>query len=93
MNNKFDITRAPQTPLRAERDPRRDGAGHIRGVEATSGGLIRSTLIASGAAAAILSIVYLPAEYGISSRQLELQSEALVESLLEWLPLNWEVLR
>ena len=65
MNNKFDITRAPQTPLRAERDPRRDGAGHIRGVEATSGGLIRSTLIASGAAAAILSIVYLPAEYGI----------------------------
>lgn len=65
MNNKFDITHAPQTPLRAERDPRRDGAGHIRGVEATSGGLIRSTLIASGAAAAILSIVYLPAEYGI----------------------------
>lgn len=65
MNNKFDITHAPQTPLRAERDPRRDGAGHIRGVEATSGGLIRSTLIASGAAAAMLTIVYLPAEYGI----------------------------
>lgn len=65
MNNKFDITHAPQTPLRAERNPRRDGAGHIRGVEATSGGLIRSTLIASGAAAAMLTIVYLPAEYGI----------------------------
>ncbi len=65
MNNKFDITRAPQTPLRAERDPRRDGAGHIRGVEATSGGLIRSTLMASGAAAAMLTVVYLPAEYGI----------------------------
>jgi len=65
MNNKFDITHAPQTPLRAERNPRRDGAGHIRGVEATSGRLIRSTLIASGAAAAMLTIVYLPAEYGI----------------------------
>ncbi len=65
MNNKFDITHARQTPLRAERDPRVDGAGHIRGVEATSGGLIRSTLIASGAAAAMLTIVYLPAEYGI----------------------------
>ncbi|XXF90749.1 hypothetical protein TabM4_04455 [Tabrizicola sp. M-4] len=37
----------------------------MRGVEATSGGLIRSTLIASGAAAAMLTIVYLPAEYGI----------------------------
>jgi hypothetical protein len=64
MNTKFDITRAAQTP-RPERAQTRDAAGHIRGVEATSGGLIRSTLIASGAAAAMLSIVYLPAEYGI----------------------------
>lgn len=64
MNNKFDITRAPQTP-RPERAQTRDAAGHIRGVEATSGGLIRSTLIASGAAAAMLTVVYLPAEYGI----------------------------
>ena len=64
MNTKFDITRAPQTP-RPERAQTRDAAGHIRGVEATSGGLIRSTLLASGAAAAMLTIVYLPAEYGI----------------------------
>ena len=65
MNTKFDITRAPQTPPRAERSATHDAAGHIRGVEATSGGLIRSTLIAGGAAAAMLTIVYLPAEYGI----------------------------
>jgi hypothetical protein len=65
MNQKFDITRAPQTPLRAERPYNRDAGGHIRGVEATSGGLIRSTVLASGAAIAMLTIVYLPAEYGI----------------------------
>lgn len=65
MNQKFDITRAPQTPLRAERPQARDSEGHIRGVEATSGGLIRSTMIASGAALAMLTVVYLPAEYGI----------------------------
>ena len=50
---------------RAERNTTRDSAGHIRGVEATSGGLIRSTLLACGAATAMLTIVYLPAEYGI----------------------------
>ena len=65
MNTKSDIPRAPQTPLRAERRANHDGAAQLRGVEATSGGLIRSTLIASGAAAAMLSVVYLPAEYGI----------------------------
>jgi hypothetical protein len=65
MNTKSDIPRAPQTPLRAERRANHDGAGQLRAVEATSGGLIRSTLIASGAAAAMLSVVYLPAEYGI----------------------------
>ena len=65
MNTKSDIPRAPQTPLRAERRANHDRAGQLRGVEATSGGLIRSTLIASGAAAAMLSVVYLPAEYGI----------------------------
>jgi hypothetical protein len=67
MNTKFDITRAPKTPIRAERSPTQDAAGHIRGVEATSGGLIRSTLLASGAAVAMLTIVYLPAEYGIDA--------------------------
>lgn len=65
MNTKSDIPRAPQTPLRAERRANHDGAAQLRGVDATSDGLIRSTLIASGAAAAMLSVVYLPAEYGI----------------------------
>jgi len=67
MNQKFDIARASQTPPRVEHPYTRDGEGHIRGVEATSGGLIRSTLIAGGAALAILSVVYLPAEYGIDA--------------------------
>lgn len=67
MQQKFDIGRAPVPPLRAE--PRTaqptGGRGHIQGVEATSGGLIRSTLMAGGAALAILTFFWLPAEYGI----------------------------
>lgn len=62
MNTRHDTPRASH---RADRTATRDATGHIRGVEATSGGLIRSTLIASGMAAAMLSVVYLPAEYGI----------------------------
>lgn len=62
MNTRHDTPRAAP---RTERTATRDAAGHIRGVEATSGGLIRSTLIATGAAAAMLTVVYLPAEYGI----------------------------
>ena len=62
MNTRQDT---PRTALRADRTANRDAAGHIRRVEATSSGLIRSTLIAGGAAAALLTIVYLPAEYGI----------------------------
>lgn len=62
MHTRHDT---PRTALRAERNATHDAAGHIRGVEATSGGLIRSTLIATGAAAAMLTVVYLPAEYGI----------------------------
>jgi hypothetical protein len=65
MNTKSNIPSTPQTPLRAERRTNQNGAGQLRGVEATSGGLIRSTLIASGVAVAMLSVVYLPAEYGI----------------------------
>ncbi len=65
MNTNSDTTRTPQTQLRADRRANHDGAGQLRGVEATSGGLIRSTLIASGAAVAVLTVVYLPAEYGI----------------------------
>lgn len=59
MQKNFDVSRAPQTPLRADRP------GQIRGVEATPGGLIRSTVIASTCAVAMLGIVYMPAEYGI----------------------------
>lgn len=72
MQQRFDIGRAPQSPLRAERPngppaSLQDQAGHIRGVEASAGGLVRSTLIAGGAALAVLTIFYLPAEYGIDA--------------------------
>lgn len=64
---RFDIHKAPLTPLRAE--PRHaaplGGAGHIQGVDATSGGLVRSTLFAGGVALVILTLFYLPAEYGV----------------------------
>jgi hypothetical protein len=68
MQQKFDIHRAPQTPLRAERTPGRapvTEGGNIRGIEASPGGLIRSTLIAGGAALGVLAVFYLPSEYGI----------------------------
>ena len=65
MNTNSDTTHTPQTQLRADRRANHDRAGQLRGVEATSGGLIRSTLIASGAAVAVLTVIYLPAEYGI----------------------------
>ena len=67
MQQKFDISKAPVRPLRAE--PRHaqptGAAGHVQGVEATSGGLIRSTLMAGGGALAILTFFWLPAEYGV----------------------------
>mgnify|MGYP001312025990 CR=1 FL=1 len=70
MKQQFDIHKAPQTPLHAEPRPiphigRAQGGAHIRGVEATPAGLIRSTLIAGAAAVAILTVFYLPAEYGV----------------------------
>lgn len=64
MNNRFDNSKAP--PLRAE--PRHATAAaspHLQSVPATPGGLIRSTLLAAGAAGAILVLFWLPAEYGI----------------------------
>lgn len=68
--DKTDTNRAPQSP-RATRGtsagPTVDTAGQIRGVTASSGGLIRSTLLSGGAALAILTVVYLPAEYGIDA--------------------------
>lgn len=45
----------------------RDAEGHIRGIEASSGGLIRATLGAAVAAGAILVLFWLPAEYGIDA--------------------------
>ena len=53
MTNRYD------TSLRAE------SRVAIQTVPATPGGLIRSTLIAAGAAGAILVLFWLPAEYGI----------------------------
>lgn len=63
MSNRFDIPKTP--PLLAE--PRRPVAAstNVQSVPATSGGLIRSTLIAAGVAGAILVVFWLPAEYGI----------------------------
>ena len=66
MQQRFDINKAPQTLLRAEPRPIAQ-AGHIRGVEATAGGLVRSSLIASAAAIGVLTLFYLPAEYGIDA--------------------------
>lgn len=64
MNNRFDISKAP--PLRAEpRHATASAAAHVQSVPATPGGLIRSTLVAAGAAGAILVLFWLPAEYGI----------------------------
>jgi len=61
MTNRFDISKAP---LRAE--PRHPAAAApVQSVPATPGGLIRSTLLAAGAAGAILVLFWLPAEYGI----------------------------
>lgn len=59
MTNRFDT---PKAPLRAEP---RTLAKNVQSVPATPGGLIRSTLLAAGAAGAILVLFWLPAEYGI----------------------------
>ncbi len=67
QQNRFDIHTAPQTPLRAEpRHPRQSlSVGHIQGVDATSGGLLRSTAKAAGVAVVLLTVFYLPSEYGV----------------------------
>ena len=65
MNNRFDISNAP--PLRAEPRYPVTAPGNVQSVPATPGGLIRSTLIAAGAAGAILVLFWLPAEYGIDA--------------------------
>ena len=67
QNRTFDTAGASVPPLRAERPypPEADMAGHIHGVDATSGGLIRATLGAAAAAGLILALFWLPAEYGV----------------------------
>lgn len=61
MTNRFDT---PKATLRAEPRPLA-ATQHVQSVPATPGGLIRSTLIAAGAAGAVLVLFWLPAEYGI----------------------------
>jgi hypothetical protein len=61
MTNRFE---PPKAPLRAEPRPQAT-TQHVQSVPATPGGLIRSTLLAAGAAGAILVLFWLPAEYGI----------------------------
>jgi len=63
MTNRFDIQNAP--PLRAEPRAMAAPSPGVQSVPATPGGLIRSTLIAAGAAGAILVLFWLPAEYNI----------------------------
>ncbi|WP_375596282.1 transmembrane anchor protein [Algihabitans albus] len=41
------------------------GAGHIHGVSATPRGLVRATLASMAAASAILTLFWLPSEYGV----------------------------
>lgn len=69
MNKDFDIGRAPVPPLRAEprssQMPPQDG--HIRGIPSSSGGLIRATIGSTLAAGTILTLFWLPAEYGIDA--------------------------
>ena len=67
MKQTYNIHTTPAAPLRAEprHHPKPDTGGHIKGVEATSGGLIRATMGAAAAAGAILVLFWLPAGYGI----------------------------
>ncbi|MCG8355846.1 MAG: hypothetical protein MI920_09765, partial [Kiloniellales bacterium] len=67
-NHPYVNTGVGAPPLRAEPHQRTghsaQAAGHIHGVNATSGGLVRATLGSMAAALAILLLFWLPAEYG-----------------------------
>ena len=67
MQQRFDIDQASAPPPRGEprHRSRAPADGHIQGVEATSSGLVRATLGAAAAAAVVLTLFWLPAEYGI----------------------------
>ena len=68
-NQSYDEYGAGTPPLRAERryaaNPQQ--AGHIHGVNATSGGLVGATLGSLVGALAILILFWLPAEYGVDA--------------------------
>jgi hypothetical protein len=62
MIDRYDVPKA----YAARTEPRhRAAAEPVQSVPATPGGLIRSTLVAAGAAGAILVLFWLPAEYGV----------------------------
>ena len=67
QTQSFDVTGAPASPRRAGHRyaPKPDAAGHIRGIDATSGGLVRATLGSAAAALVVLALFWLPAEYGV----------------------------
>jgi hypothetical protein len=67
MQQKFSSENAPRTRISADRVgvSATDTGGLVRGVEASPRGLIRSTLLAAGAALSVLAVFHLPAEYGI----------------------------
>lgn len=73
-NHPYETTGPGAPHVRAERrqaatshpsQRQRQPAGHIQGVNATSGGLIRATLGSMAAAVAILVLFWLPSEYGV----------------------------
>ena len=75
-NQSYESAGAAAPRLRAERRYAADqqqtqrhpkAPGHIRGVNATSRGLVRATLGAMAAALAILVLFWLPAEYGVDA--------------------------
>lgn len=66
QNQQFDISKAPVPPHRAERRfTSTQPSTHRDALGATPGGLIRSTIKAFVAAAAILVFLVLPAEFGV----------------------------
>ena len=66
-NQTYENTGVGALPRQGERgfEAEPDAAGHIHGVKATSGGLIRATLGSMAAALAILVLFWLPSEYGV----------------------------
>ena len=66
-NQTYENTGVGAPPRQGERgfETQSDAAGHIYGVKATSGGLIRATLGSMAAALVILVLFWLPSEYGV----------------------------